>query len=487
MQELQPLKIFIVYAREDAEALKELRAQFIPVARSERLEVWYDGEILPGQHWDKEIKTQLRSADIILLFISKYFFASEYIQSTELKEALERHEVGKSVVVPVIVRPCAWQDAFDVSKFQALPANANPIFSSHWRDPDEAMVSVVEGVKKVARRIKAERIQKEATKGKQVEDERGRQGKEVTERLARLVREQRRVAEAKPFPTRMIVGIGAGLLGLLLTWFLVNKFSREQQTDLSKNQPVQAQPNETMVNKNPESPPVSETANRKLGLEMVRVEGGIFNMGQKGKFDPNIGCKNCSADECGHTVMVNSFSIGKYEVTQSLWRETMGYEPALLSLVGCDQCPVEGISWNDVQSFLKILNKKTGKNYRLPTEEEWEFAAQGGIQSSNFKYAGSNDIGLVAWYDKNSGPITHPVGWKKANELGLFDMSGNVWEWCAYNYKTYPCDSKRMWSSQYCLRGGSWNYHSFYCRIAYRRSCNPASGNIGCGFRLAQN
>jgi hypothetical protein len=161
MQDQQPLKIFIVYAREDADALKELRVQLIPVARSERLEVWYDGEILPGQHWDKEIKTQLQSADIILLFISKHFFASEYIQTTELKEALERHEEGKSVVVPVIVRHCVWQDDFEVSKFQALPTGAQPIFSSHWRDHDEAMVSVAEGVKKIARKLHGERAEQE--------------------------------------------------------------------------------------------------------------------------------------------------------------------------------------------------------------------------------------------------------------------------------------------------------------------------------------
>lgn len=157
MQDQQPLKIFIVYAREDADALRELRVQFIPVARSERLEVWYDGEILPGQHWDKEIKTQLQSADIILLFISKYFFASEYIQNKELKEALARHEARKSVVVPVIVRPCVWQDAFDVSQFQALPAGAQPIFSSHWRDHDEAMVSVVEGIKKLIEKLRIDK------------------------------------------------------------------------------------------------------------------------------------------------------------------------------------------------------------------------------------------------------------------------------------------------------------------------------------------
>lgn len=156
MQIQQPLNIFIVYAREDADALHELQTQFIPIARSEILHVWYDGKILPGQHWDTEIKTHLQNADIILLLISKHFFASEYIQATELREALARHEAGKSVVVPVIVRPCIWQEAFGVSRIQALPVGAQPIYSSAWNDPEEAMVNVVEGVKKVAEKLRAD-------------------------------------------------------------------------------------------------------------------------------------------------------------------------------------------------------------------------------------------------------------------------------------------------------------------------------------------
>ena len=153
MEDLQPLKIFIVYAREDADALKGLRAHFKPIPPSD-LKVWYDGEILPGQHWDNEIKTQVQSADIILLLISKDFFDSEYIQTTELKSAIERHKEGKAMVVPVIVRPCVWQDTY-AGKFQVLPTNGDAIFSRHWHDPDEALVSVVEGVKKVANKLRA--------------------------------------------------------------------------------------------------------------------------------------------------------------------------------------------------------------------------------------------------------------------------------------------------------------------------------------------
>ena len=278
MDDQPPLRIFIVYAREDAEALKELRVQFIPVARSERLEFWYDGEILPGQHWDNEIKTHLSTADIILLFISKYFFASEYIQSTELKEALARHEASKSVVVPVIVRPCVWQDAFEVSKFQALPANAHPIYSSQWRDTDEALVSVVEGVKKVAKKLRADRAEQErlelVKKQKlvtvKVEREQ-HQKKETTERLGLPAREQHGTIKDKPFPTRLIASIGAGLLGLVLIGFLANKFSEKSSTNPSDGM--------TQSQKNP-IPIIKDSTAKKIEKF---VDGGFYGFKQENK------------------------------------------------------------------------------------------------------------------------------------------------------------------------------------------------------------
>lgn len=150
---MHSINIFIIYAREDIDALKELKSQLIPVANHENLTIWYDGEILPGQHWDDEIKTQLGNANIILLLISKYFFASNYIQTNELNQALARHKAGEVLIVPIIVRACAWQDAFEVSKFQVLPFGGQPIFSKHWHDVDEAMTNVVAGVKRVVQQI----------------------------------------------------------------------------------------------------------------------------------------------------------------------------------------------------------------------------------------------------------------------------------------------------------------------------------------------
>ena len=142
-----PSKLFIIYAREDQPALLELKAHLRPLEKRGDLIVWYDGEILPGQDWDKVIKTQLATADIVLLFISKYFFNSEYIEREELKKALERHGKGETIVVPVIVKPCLWDTHPEISTLQVLPKNGKAV--SGWADADEAFTDVARGVQKL--------------------------------------------------------------------------------------------------------------------------------------------------------------------------------------------------------------------------------------------------------------------------------------------------------------------------------------------------
>jgi formylglycine-generating enzyme required for sulfatase activity len=205
--------------------------------------------------------------------------------------------------------------------------------------------------------------------------------------------------------------------------------------------------------------------------EMVFVEGGVFQMGRDSG-DP-IG-------KLAHTAEVSSFYIGKYEVTQAQWLALMGINPSHFS--GCDNCPVENVSWTDIQNYISKLNSQTGKNYRIPTEEEWEYAAKGGRESKGFVYSGSNDVGAVAYYQDNSKGKTHSVGEKKPNELGIYDMTGNVWEWCFAESTTkniFPPSTDCL-----RLRGGSWFEDGFYSRITMRQSLVPSNYDDLIGFRL---
>lgn len=223
------------------------------------------------------------------------------------------------------------------------------------------------------------------------------------------------------------------------------------------------------------------------GMELIKVEGGCFDMGCTSEQS------NCGDDEKPvHEVCVDDFYMSKTEVTQKQWREVMGNNPS--SFDGCDNCPVERVSWNYVQKFIKKLNQKTNGNYRLPTESEWEYAARGGKKSRGYKYGGSNSIDRVAWYDGNSGSKTHPVGTKQPNELGLYDMSGNVWEWCSDWYDSdYYGNSRRdnpqgpSSGSPRVGRGGSWRNRARYCRVAYRFLHSPDDSYFYLGFRLSRS
>ena len=223
-----------------------------------------------------------------------------------------------------------------------------------------------------------------------------------------------------------------------------------------------------------------------LEIQMVHVQGGTFRMGCTAEQ------RDCDDDEEPvHRVRVSDFEISQYEVTQALWETVMGEDPS--GFEGCGQCPVESVSWDDVQMFLKKLNELTGEEYRLPTEAEWEYAARGGQRSRGYQYAGSETLDVVAWYDATSGGKTHPVGQKEPNELGLYDMSGNVLEWTQDcwndNYRGAPSDG-RAWESGNCeqrvLRGGSWYDSPRFLRSALRFGGTAGNRDNSYGFRLAR-
>ncbi len=229
---------------------------------------------------------------------------------------------------------------------------------------------------------------------------------------------------------------------------------------------------------------VTVKADKVLDFKMVFVEGGIFRMG----CTPEQGIECGPGEKPVHQVRIDDYYIGAFEVTQAQWMAVMGSNPSYHK--NCDQCPVEQVSWRDVQEFLEKLNALTGKNYRLPTEAEWEYAARGGNRSKGYKYSGSHNIEEVAWYGDNSGDRTHAVGQKKANELGLYDMSGNVWEWCSDWYGEYSSSSQTnpqgpSGDSYRVFRGGSWHFTASGCRVADRSNLTPDYRSHNIGFRVA--
>ena len=186
-----------------------------------------------------------------------------------------------------------------------------------------------------------------------------------------------------------------------------------------------------------------------------------------------------------HQVTLPDYYICETEVTQELWKAVMGKNYS-----GSGKLPVSWVGWEDCQEFISKLNALTGQQFRLPTEAEWEFAARGGTKSRGYKFSGSNNIDEVAWYDSNSNSLTHEVGTKSPNELGIYDMSGNVIEWCQDWYGSYGSSSQTnpmgpSSGSNRVQRGGSFETQKKYCRVSFRGYCPPMSWGASFGVRLA--
>ncbi|MCL2434687.1 MAG: SUMF1/EgtB/PvdO family nonheme iron enzyme [Lentimicrobiaceae bacterium] len=215
-------------------------------------------------------------------------------------------------------------------------------------------------------------------------------------------------------------------------------------------------------------------------IEMIFVEGGTFMMGCTGE--------ECLSEEVpARQVTLSSYHISKYPVTQKLWKDVMGHNPSHFK---GDNLPVEQVGWNDTQDFINKLNQLTGKNYSLPTEAQWEFAARGGNKSEGYVYSGSNDVNLVAWFGNNSNQRTQPVGTKAPNELGIYDMSGNVYEWVNDWFENYK-DLSQIdpqgpdYGSSKVARGGGYFSVFWACRATFRVAGAPHQTRDYPGFRLA--
>lgn len=235
-----------------------------------------------------------------------------------------------------------------------------------------------------------------------------------------------------------------------------------------------------------------KTVVRNLVANLVRVEGGSFQMGAQ-RTNPQADNYDTEArdnENPVHEVTLSNYYIGKFEITQREWRTIMGDELDWPEQYGRgDDFPAYNVSRTEALRFMEKLSAMTRLPFRLPTEAQWEFAAQGGNRSLHLRYSGSNNADEVAWHKENANGSLHPVGGKQPNELGLHDMSGNLWEWCSDTYGQYPStpqtDPLADFGSLFVLRGGAWTYFPTYCRVTCRDSYSGDDASVSVGFRVA--
>lgn len=222
-------------------------------------------------------------------------------------------------------------------------------------------------------------------------------------------------------------------------------------------------------------------------FKMVRVEKGDYWMGAQHMDTAEFNYdRNSLIDEVPvhHVTIRDDFYIGQTEVTQKLWKAVMGYNP---SRKKCSKRPVTNVNYYEVQEFLRRIDSITGMQFRLPTEEEWEYAARGGQNTRGYIYSGSDEVERVAWTRDNAGRLKK-VKKRAANELGIYDMSGNVWEWCSTKYRYYDGERNATLGKEaemYCIRGGAYELPKSMARVAWRGKRLPDLKNSFGGFRLA--
>ncbi len=317
----------------------------------------------------------------------------------------------------------------------------------------------------------------EGEKQRRQAEERRRQEQEVQRRQAEEERKKRDEAREKDPPTpvskprylKYILGVLAVVFGVVIGVVVPEEVIvpsiREEQERIAEEQ-RKARKQQSGI----------YTANG-VSFKMIAVQGGTYTMGATSEQDSDA----WDHEKPAHKETVSDFMIGETPVTQELWQAVMGNNPSYFT--GDLQRPVEQVSWDDCQEFIRKLNQLTGQNFRLPSEAEWEYAARGGNRSNGYKYAGSNSVGTVAWYYDNSGSTTHKVKTKQPNELGIYDMSGNVCEWCqdkwCGNYNSPRNSGYRV------LRGGGWAYGARGVRVSDRNFCDPDHGDDTIGLRLA--
>ena len=426
---------------------------------------WMDEKgIVPGEDFAAKILKHIKACKVFLFLSSVSANQSEWTRK-EIACAL----MLKKHVIPVLLDESPFDDAVmmrivDLDRID------------YYENPQEGISKLISSINTYLKRDKADEARRMA-------DEKRRQ--EELERQRRQQEEEKKRQEQIEKIETEIAALEAQRTERKKVVLQKEQELKLAQVDLeaceAKIQKLQKKLQELSEPKKKEERDQVFTVDG-VSFKMIRVEGGSFMMGS-----PDNNPDAYDDEKPPHEVTLSDYYIGETQVTQALWKAVMGKNPSRFK---GDNNPIEEVSWTDCQEFINKLNTKTGRTFRLPTEAEWEYAARGGNKSRGDKYAGSDNIDEVAWYGNNSERVTHPVKQKKANELGLYDMSGNVWEWCQDWFDRYGSGKEtnptgRSGGSIRVLRGGSWFSDAQGCRVAYRGCGDPDNRDGDVGFRLA--
>lgn len=481
--------VFISYSRKDYvdEATKQIIPSNIVSQIKEMLDAngisyWFDEDgVYSGDAFAPLIAKNIKSAKIFLFISSVNSNASEWT-SNEIATA----QTYKKKIIPFRYDDSVYNDSviiyiarLDYIEYQSNPSKALSRLLSSIQTYLKTEKDREDKEKEAEERRRSEKKQKQEQANKlqqirkQLENLETRKyqiEQEISEQEKALsgLRNEKRIVEDKMFDLRCERDIiyGGNKRRSSISLFKPNEEKQEESTSKRLSEITTYEVNG-------------------VSFDMVSVEGGTFTMGATSE----QGNDAESDEKPTHKVSLSDYMIGKTEVTQALWRAVMGCNPSYF--MG-NNLPVEQVSWDDCQVFIMKLNFLTGLNFRLPTEAEWEYAARGGKKSKYYKYPGSNDIGSVAWHRSNSLARTHTVAEKKPNELGLYDMSGNVLDWCSDLYGNYSYGSltnpKDLSKGLYrVIRGGSWFSTPKDCRVSNRifYASDHASNDLG--LRLAMS
>jgi len=449
----EPVNVFFSYSHQDEKLRNGLEVHLSTLQRQKVIKSWHDRKIGAGIEWAQAIDDNLNAADIILLLISADFLASEYCYGLEMERAIARHDAGEARVIPIILRPTDLHGT-PFGKLQAFPRDAKPV--TRWSNRDEAFVNIAQGIRQAAHEMS--------------QVLRDRRTAELVPTVVEHDIKHSEDGELSP-KTESVAGAPVG--------------------DRSPIAPNSSTHVDSFLEEEERRSFAVDLGNGVL-LEMVAIPGGTFWMGSpkdEGEDD----------ERPRHQVTIAPFWMSKFVVTQAQYEAVIGGNPSYFK--GANR-PVEEVSWNDAVEFCQKLSVKAKRQFRLPSEAEWEYACRAGTTTPF--YFGDTISTDQANYDGNqiygSGEKgeyreeTTNVGSLLSNAFGLYDMHGNVCEWCLdhwhSSYEGAPTDGS-AWidkdakeNAGMVLRGGSWWYDPVNCRSAYRYYSNPRASNDLIGFRI---